>query len=138
MEVLVNWWAIVFATLSTMVVGSVWYAKSVFGKTWMKLIGKTEKQLNQTLWPIVRTVIVSFITAYVLAHVTFLSHKFFNNSFLQDAVSTAFWLWLGLIAARIITHDAFENRPAKLTILNVAHEFVTLMVMGVIIGFMQP
>ena len=83
------------------------------------------------------TVLVSFISAYVLAHVTFLAHHFFQNSFLQDALSTAFWVWLGFTAARFITHDAFEMRPKALTFLNVAHEFVTFMVMGLIIGLVH-
>ena len=32
------------------------------------------------------------------------------------------------------THDAFEGHPRQLTVLNIAHEFVTLMIMGLIIG----
>jgi hypothetical protein len=47
---------------------------------------------------------------------------------------TAFWLWLGFTAARFITHDAFEGRPMALTFLNVSLEFVTIMVMGLLIG----
>lgn len=139
MEVEINWWAVILATLSTMVVGSIWYAKSVFGKQWMKLIGKSEKELAKNgMWPILATVVVSFLTAYILAHVSFLSNKFFGHSFLQDTLTTAFWLWLGFIAARMITHDAFEGRPWKLTVMNLTHELITVMVMALIIGSMQP
>lgn len=139
MEVEINWWAVILATLSTMVVGSIWYAKSVFGTQWMKLIGKSEKELAKNgMWPILATVIVSFLTAYILAHVSFLSNKFFGHSFLQDTLTTAFWLWLGFIAARMITHDAFEGRPWKLTVMNLTHELITVMVMALIIGSMQP
>jgi hypothetical protein len=56
---------------------------------------------------------------------------------LQDALSTAFWVWLGFTATRFITHDAFEMRPKKLTLLNISHEFVTFMVMGLIIGLIH-
>ena len=139
MEVAVNWWAVILATLSSMVVGAIWYAKPVFGTAWMKLIGKREKDMDKSgMWPMLITLVVSFITAYVLVHVTFLAHQFFQNSFLQDAMSTAFWLWLGFVAARIITHDAFEGRPRRLTLMTVTHELVTLLVMALIIGTMQP
>lgn len=139
MEVAINWWGVILATLSTLVVGSVWYTKKVFGNSWVKLIGKTEKQLAEGgVRPIIVTVIVSLVTAYVLAHVAFLSHKFFNNSWLQDSLTTAFWLWLGFVAARMITHDAFEHRPWRLTLMNTMHELVTLLVMGLIIGLFQP
>lgn len=137
MDVDINWLAVILATLSSMVVGSIWYAKPVFGKEWMKLVGMTDEKANKgAAKAILVTLVVSFITAFVLAHVIFLSHEYFNNSYLQDAVSTAFWLWLGLTAARFITHDAFEGRPTRLTVMNVAHEFVTLIVMGSIIGLL--
>lgn len=139
MNVEVNLWAVVLAMVSSMIVGSIWYAKSVFGAKWAKLVGLTDKKMEQGAAKAIGiTVVVSLITAYVLAHVAFLSNAYFGNSFLQDSLSTAFWLWLGLTAARFATHDAFEQRPTALTAMNVAHEFVTLMVMGLIIGLMRP
>lgn len=134
MEVEVNMWAVVLAMVSSMIVGSFWYARGVFGNTWIKLARVDIKKNTSTARPIITTMIVSLITAYVLAHVAFLSHNFFQNSFLQDSLTTAFWLWLGFTAARFITHDAFEGRPAKLTAINLGNEFVTIMLMGLIIG----
>ena len=136
MDVQVNIWAVVLAMVSSMIVGTIWYAQSVFGKTWAKLAKVNTSKKMSAFKPIAITVVVSLITAYVLAHVAFLSNQHFHNSFMQDAITTAFWLWLGLTAARFITHDAFEGRPAMLTVLNCAHEFVTIMVMGVVIGWM--
>lgn len=139
MNVQVNWLAVVLATLSTMVIGSVWYTPKVFGTMWMRLAKvKPSGNPKDAVKPILLTLLVSFITAFVLAHVIYLANAFFHNSFLTDALGTAFWLWLGLTAARFITHDAFEGRPWKLTLLNVAHEFVTIMVMGLIIGLLAP
>lgn len=137
MNVEVNILAVVLAMLSSMVIGSVWYARPVFGNLWIKLARINMNKKGVSVWlPIVVTAFVSLITAYVLAHVAFLSNKYFGNSFLQDAVSSAFWLWLGLTAARIVTHDAFEGRPWKLTLITISHELVTLMTMGLIIGLM--
>jgi hypothetical protein len=137
MDVHVNVIAVIVAMLSSMAVGSVWYAQSVFGKTWIKLAKiDMKKNSGNVVRPILVTAVVSLITAYVLAHVTYLSNQFFHNSFLQDALTTAFWLWLGFTAARSITHDAFEGRPWKLTFINISHEFFTLMIMGLIIGLM--
>jgi hypothetical protein len=53
-------------------------------------------------------------------------------------VVTAIILWAGLTAARFITHDAFDGRPTGLTVLNVAHEFVTILVMPLVIGAWPP
>jgi len=137
MEVQINYLAVVLAMLSSMVIGSIWYARSVFGNTWIKLAKiDLTKDKGGMAKPIIITAIVSLLTAYILAHVTYLSNQFFGHSFVQDALGTAFWLWLGLVAARFITHDVFEGRPMALTALNIAHEFVTIMVMGLIIGLM--
>ncbi len=137
MGVEINWWAVILATVSSMVVGSIWYARGVFGGMWIKLTKLDEKKMGDNAGPaLALTVVASLVTAFVLAHMSFLAHKFFNGSFFVDAVSTAFWLWLGFTAARLVVHDAFEHRPATLTVLNAAHELVTLVVMGAIIGWL--
>ena len=141
MNVDVNYLAVFLAAVSSMVVGSLWYMPGVFGKAWMKMTGITMDKnkgmsAGATTWMYGSVFVASLVTAYVLAHVTFLSHRYFGNSLLQDALSTAFWLWLGFVAARFVTHDAFEGRRKKLTLLNLGNELVTLLVMGLVIGAM--
>ncbi len=136
----VNYLAILLAGVSSMVVGMIWYSPSVFGNTWMKLAKINRKELEahqKKNWiNYVCVFIASLFTAYILAHVTFLSHEFFDNTFMAAALGTAFWLWLGFTAARILTHDLFEMRRKKLTLLTISHELVTVMVMALIIGYM--
>ncbi len=139
MDVQINVLAVFLAAASTMVVGGIWYSMSVFGKTWAKLanvkIGKTPPA-SEMAWLMGTTFIASLVMTYVLAHVTYLSNTFFQNSFMQDALSTGFWLWLGLVVTRLYVHDAFEGRRKKLTLLNIVHEFVTIMVAAAVIGAM--
>lgn len=139
MNVDVNYLAVFLAALSSMVVGAVWYAKPVFGTTWMKLVGLDEKKMNAKA-PIALSLafVLALLMAYIIAHFAFLSNAFYGNSFLQDAVATAFWLWLGIALTRAVTHDAFEQRPGKLTLMNAANMLVTMVVMGAIIGAMPP
>jgi hypothetical protein len=69
----INYLAVIAATLSTMVVGSIWYAPKVFGNYWMKAAGvKPSGRALDAAAPIVVTVLVSFITAWVLAGATYL------------------------------------------------------------------
>lgn len=140
MNVDINWLAVVLAALSSMVVGALWYMPKVFGNTWMKL-SKADMARGgaaKMAWMYGSVYVASFATAFVLAHVTFVAHKFFGNSFMSDALQTGFWLWLGFTAARMYTHDVFEGRRKKLTLLNAAHELVTVLVMALIIGAMKP
>ncbi len=91
MDIQINWLAVVLAALSSMVVGSIWYSPSVFGKAWMQMTGvKPSGKASDATPSIVITVIVSLITAFVLAHVTFMFNSFYHNSYLLDALATAF------------------------------------------------
>lgn len=140
MEVSVNYLAVFLAAVSSMFVGALWYSPAGFFKQWQKLAGikydpmKASQGKMGLLYGSV--FIASLVMAYVLAHVTFLSNHFFKHSFLQDALATAFWLWVGFTAARLYVHDAFEGRRKKLTLLNSLHELVTALVMALIIGVM--
>lgn len=139
MDIEVNYFAVVLAALSTMAVGSLWYSPKGFGTLWMKLT-KVKMNSKQTSAEMLKlyggTLLASVVTAYILAHVAFLSNVVLGGEFLASALSTAFWLWLGFTAARVYVHDSFETRSSQLTLLTVSHELVTVMVMALIIGLM--
>lgn len=133
----INYLAVVLATLSTLVVGSVWYTKRAFGTYWIRVARVDEAAAAQRgVWPILVTIVVSFVTAWVLAGATSIAHEFYDGAFLTDALVTGLTLWAGFTAARVITHDAFEGRPTGLTALTLGHELVTVLVMSLIIGAM--
>jgi len=138
----INYWAVLLATVGSMVVGTVWYMPSVFGTRWARLAGvdisDTAKTAAQAWMPIIVSILMSFVTAWVLAGATTIAWHFYEGSFLVSAIVTAVLLWAGLTAARFITHDSFEGRSTKLTTLNIAHELVTVLVMAVLIGVWPP
>jgi hypothetical protein len=41
-----NWFAVLLAFISSMVIGFVWYMPAVLGRRWMAAIGKTEEDLK--------------------------------------------------------------------------------------------
>lgn len=133
----ISWVGVALATLVSMVVGWVWYMPSVFGKSWMKMIGKSQEDLAKGgMTPLLMSIVFSLITAYVLAHFTFLSHSFYleDYSFLSTSLITAFWAWLGFTAMGIATNNVFELRSSKLTMMYLSHELVTYLAMGLVIG----
>lgn len=131
----INILAVIIATLSTMVIGTIWYTPKVFGNYWMRT-AKVNPSGNakDAVKPILITLVVSFISASVLAGSAAIAQDFYGGNFLVNTLVTAVILWAGFTASRFITHDAFEGRPAGLTVLNSAHELVTFVVMALIIG----
>lgn len=138
MGVQINYVAVLVATISSMVIGAFWYSPAGFGKQWSKMTGVTQEQMKKGgNYGMVLAVTRSFLTAFVLAHIVFLSHHFFQNSLLEDSLVTGFWVWSGFIAVDLLMRDAFEGRRKKLTLLNVANEFVIIMVMALVIGLIK-
>jgi hypothetical protein len=131
----VNWLAVALATISSMIVGAIWYARPVFGRRWMRLTGITEQDASRgAAVPLIVTFVMSFLTALVLAGTATIVQAYYSGDFLLDTLVTAVVLWIGFTAARLITHDLFDRRPSSLTVLNLAHELVTIVVMALIIG----
>lgn len=138
MDLPVSLWAVLLAAVSSMVVGMIWYARPVFGDMWAKLAGvdmNSKETAKKAPMALTVAFVMSLLTAYVLAHVTALSHNFFHYGIMETALTTAFWLWLGLCLTTVLTHDAFEQRPWKLSALTVGNRLVTLLAMALMIGW---
>ena len=75
----INIWAVLLATLSSMVVGSVWYTPKVFGNYWMRVAKVTPSgDAKDAVKPILITLVVSFISAAVLAGSAAISQHFLS------------------------------------------------------------
>jgi magnesium-transporting ATPase (P-type) len=114
MDVQVSAAGVVLAAVSSMVVGSLWYMPATFGNTWQKLskvkIDRSKMTPSSAAWTYGTVFVASLVTAYVLAHVSYLAYKFFGNSFMSDTLQTAFWLWLGFTAVAGYARARLEQR----------------------------
>jgi pheromone shutdown protein TraB len=139
MDVPINIWAVLLAAGSAMVIGSIWYAPKVLGDRWAKLVNLDDKKMKQGMAKSLGfALLCALLVAYIIAHVSFLSNQYFQNSFLQDSLSTAFWLWLGISATTLVVHDLYEQKPLAVTVINVGYQFTMIMTMGLIIGLIEP
>jgi hypothetical protein len=135
MEVKVNLLAVLLCTVASMIIGMIWYMPKVFGGAWMKM-AKVKMGDGSMGWTMGTAILSSFVMAYVLAHVTYISHSFFRNSYTHDAVTTAFWMWIGFMAIRQIMRGEFNLRRKKETLIHISNDFVTIMAMALIIGWL--
>ena len=139
MGVEINWWAVLAAAAASMILGFLWYAPPIYGNTWMRAAGVSPKKTQKGMaGPTALAIAMSLLTAYVVAHMSFLANQYFEDSFFVDAVQTSFWLWFGVSAATLVTHYSFEGRPAKLVWLNIGNRFMTIIAMGMVIGWLHP
>ena len=104
--------AVLVAGIIPMVVGSIWYGP-LFGKMWMKMIGKTEEELRESMSPIkmyVVTFVFALVMAYVLAHVLQAFADAYAVTGLVAGLQGAFWMWLGFLLTTSYQAVAFEDK----------------------------
>lgn len=123
----------IVAALIPMAVGFVWYSTQVFGTAWMRLIGKTQEQIEAE-GNMVRALVVSnvgaLVTSYLLAQiVAFTGAEGFGEGFV-----IGIWGAIGLVATGFASSYVYENRPRSLYLINVGYHVVTLPIMAGILS----
>jgi xanthine/uracil permease len=139
MDLHINLWAVLLAGVSSMVIGMIYYAPSLLGKVWMKLAKVDEKRFQREMPRVMPWVFVAaLVTAYFVAYFSFLYHSFFGDSWLTASVVTALLLWVGLSATTTFVHNALEQRPKQLTVISMGNRLLSLLAMGLILGWLHP
>ncbi len=128
------WKGIGLATITAMIVGTIWYAKPVFGKKWQELVGLKDKDMKQGMFlPMVIMLIVAFVTACALMRFIVIANP---TSYVQ-AIKLGIWLWLGFVATYAIGGGVFEKRSPMLIAINIANSLVTLVAMSIVLYALQ-
>ncbi len=135
----INYWAVLLATVAAIVIGSIWYTPKVLGDRWKRLAEVKPPATSVQAWlPIVVSIVLSFLLAWVLAGSVAIAWHFYGGSFLVSSLVTALTLWAGFTAGRIITHDVFSQQRVQLIVINVLYELLLVVVMALIIGVWPP
>lgn len=130
-QVDINYWAVIVAAIASMITGSIWYAPPVFGKTWLKLSGKTEADWkNSGKMSMIGAMISALVMAYVLAHFV----DYVQADTFSEGLQTGFWLWLGFVATTSMVNSLFQGQSKKLWILDSANHLVSLLAMAAILA----
>lgn len=130
-----NYWAVAVATVINMCVGSLWYSRVAFGKTWSRLVGHDmmkmpKPEVNKAL---AVTVVGAVIQSTILAVIV-------NSLHLTTGVEgfkLGLLIWLGFIAATTISDALYARRGWKLWWLNASYFLVVLLVNSVLLATWQ-
>lgn len=135
METEINWLAVLFATIAGMICAGFWYTKTLFGPTWRQLTGISEADSQKSgNTPMIIVLFANIITSIVLVVVINVCRVVFANTTIWLALLIGFMLWLAFSATTLITHNAFEQKPIKLTLINVGYQLILFISMSLVIG----
>lgn len=127
----INYLAVLVCAIISMVIGALWYGP-LFGKEWMKQVGKTEEELQKDFNPAKTyslAVAAHFFVALIIAY--FIS--LFNAQTVVDGLRIALTSWVGFVAAPMFVNFLFERKPVKLLVINTGYNLVLLMIFGIIL-----
>ncbi|MFC5407429.1 DUF1761 domain-containing protein [Cohnella soli] len=127
----INYWAVLAATVMTMVLGFLWYSPVLFAKPWMKEIGlKAENMSGGGAATYVLTALTAIIGTWVLAALLTLTDGTVGSG-------VCVGLLVGVaITVKIGMNYLFEGRSLKLFLITVSYHLVTFVLAGLILGAM--
>jgi len=131
MEPSINWLAVLVATLSTFVLGAIWYGP-VFGKAWMKENGYTEEDLKDANMGKI------YGTAFVLELIMAVNLAFFLNGLsIQEGLMYGFATGFGWVAMAMGVNYLFSRNSMKLWFIDSFYFVISFTIMGLIITAWQ-
>ena len=134
----VNFWAVLVATVASMVVGSIWYGP-LFGKVFIQTMCMDKKSPEEMeamkkammpnyLWQFIASVLMFYVLALMIGGLDQMS--------VTGGLTVSFWVWLGFVVP-LKFGDALWGGKMKLFWLGIGNMLITLLVAGAIIGGWQ-
>ncbi len=124
-----NWLAILVATVAAFLLGGLWYGP-VFGKAWLRAVGKKEEDLGNPTTPMVLSFFTSATTSIVLAGVLSLMAA----PDILDGLVLGLLVGVGFIAAGMASDYAFCGWPRALFFIQAGNRVTYSVIMGTILA----
>jgi hypothetical protein len=129
----INLVALILAALANGIIGALWYSPLLFGKIWIKAMGKSKEDFDKSGANVgyILTMIGALISAFTL---TILIN-------LLDVITIGGGALVGLItgigiaAMREMAPTFFEGRKKILYLISISYHITSLTVMGAIIAY---
>ena len=133
----INWLAVVFCVIASMVIGSFWFNPKTFFPMWWKAIGKSDNEGPSStnmgmVWGLI--VFAAFVQAVFMSLMVHAMGSMTPGGVtLGSGAMAGFLLWLGFVAPSSLTNKLFADR-LKAWVLEAGNHLVTFVVMGAILG----
>jgi len=128
----INILAVLICGVLYMIIGALWYGPMLFGKAWMKAIGKKPEDIKKE--EAMKAMGISFLASLVLSGVLAFFVSMANATTFASGAMTAFWLWLGFVATTHLIVLAYENRKLPLYTMFVTYALVWMLLAGGILA----
>lgn len=125
----VNIVALIVALVAMQILGFLWYGP-LFGKIWMRSIGKTQEELGSAGSSIAVSMISHAVAAVALAWLIGAT----SQPDLVTGISYGLIVAVGFVATSSLVKSAFEDTNSTVAALSIAYNLVGYAIMGAILG----
>ena len=126
---------IVLAAIANMALGMFWFNPKVFGSYWMSLVGKKVEELEGKPQDYFFSILKALITATGLAFlISYVSQINFSWNIILVSIFVSFFVWVSFILMGSLNPVIWEGRNKNLYFLNMSHELVSTLLMGLIVA----
>ncbi|MFC9472097.1 DUF1761 domain-containing protein [Nocardia sp. NPDC056952] len=133
----INWLGAALAFVAGMVVAFIWYQKGFIANAWERLTGVTpERSRPARVRNMTQLAIANLVTAVGLAAGISLASEATGDESVGMALLVGFAAWLAFSASTLLQHNAFELKPARLTVINSSYQLALFLAMSVVIGLL--
>ena len=126
-----NLWAMLVCVVLNMIIGALWYSPVLFGKTWLKLIGKKQEDISKESGN--KAMMLALIPALVSTVLLALALALVNAATIADALIVGSLVSAGFIGMSVLNLVLFEGRSLTLGILNTGYAFVSMNISAIIL-----
>lgn len=126
----VNWYAVLTATVIVFVLGGVWYTPHLFGRP--GIIAENAEMFGGPPRRMELIIVVAFIMQWTQA--SLLAAILGPNSDLWLGINVGLLIALFFICTAIAFHYVFERRPFSHLVINGGYHLLSFAIMGAIIG----
>jgi hypothetical protein len=138
----INYLAVLVCGVASMVIGSLWHSKLLFGDCFIKAsgmdIGMTPEKMaviQKKMWQLYLTqFLLSLLQAFILA-------QYIAGWEEASGVTNALWIWLGFIMPTVAGSSMWSSRPRKdawkVFLISAGYQLVLFVVFGFILGSWQ-
>jgi hypothetical protein len=127
----VDYFAVVFAAVAGLAVGTVWYLPAVFGRQWQASLARSEQRRQGPPVKIVRARGVATVIAALSLEVMLIGS---GATTLGGALRLGGVVSLGLVATTIVSDYLYAGWSPRLIAITVGHRILHILVMCAVLG----
>ena len=120
---------VIAATVAKMIVGTLWYSESLFGKLWMRL-GRHTPDAQTMKHGIIGSMISSFVLASIMG--CFMARLGINT--IESALYFGFMAWLGFVATISLEGALWNKQNINVYFISMGSHLVGMLAMALILS----